>query len=238
MNILRKMWANKWILRSIFSSIYFNLYYLPLKQAVKLPILLYKPRFININMGEVKITSSNIRFGMIRLGFPQVCIYPNSGIIWDNRGICVFHGSCAIGNASAISIGKTGHVEFGNSFGASTAFRLISYYKVTFHDNVLLGWENIVTDTDFHKLTKLSGGNTKGYAPISIGKDNWFGMKCIILKGTHTPDYCTVGANSVLNKKYDYPKYSIIAGNPAKLKASGYWRDQNNNQIEYPSNGE
>lgn len=223
------------MLRSIFSTIYFNLYYLPFKQAIKLPILLYKPHLINVNRGGVKIQSNKIHFGMIRLGFPQVSIYPNSGIIWDNRGMCVFHGSCAIGNASAISIGETGTVDFGDFFGASTAFKLICYHKVTFNDQVRLGWENLVTDTDFHTLTKVSGGYTKGYAPVSIGKNNWFGMKCITLKGTHTPDYCTVGANTVLNKKYDFPPYSIIAGNPAKLKTTGYYRDMKNNKVEYPN---
>lgn len=58
------------MLRSIFSTIYFNLYYLPFKQAIKLPILLYKPHLINVNRGGVKIQSNKIHFGMIRLGIP------------------------------------------------------------------------------------------------------------------------------------------------------------------------
>lgn len=44
------------MLRSIFSTIYFNLYYLPFKQAIKLPILLYKPHLINVNRGGSKNT--------------------------------------------------------------------------------------------------------------------------------------------------------------------------------------
>lgn len=180
------------------------------------------------------ILKGNVRFGMIRLGVPTVSIYPNSGITWDNRGICVFHGSCAIGNASAISIGETGKVEFGEDFSASTAFKLVSYHNITFGEYVRFGWENTVMDTDFHTLTRLSDGKTtKGYAPITIGKNNWFGLKCVVLKGTVTPNYCTVGACSVLNKKYDFPEYSIIAGNPVELKKAGYWRNRNNDRINY-----
>ena len=56
------------LLRAIISSLYFNFKYLPFNQALKLPILLYKPYFKELK-GKVVIDSSNIYFGMIRMGF-------------------------------------------------------------------------------------------------------------------------------------------------------------------------
>ena len=48
-------------------TIYFNFHYLPFGQAIKLPIILRKPRFVRLK-GKVSIENDNVRFGMIVLG--------------------------------------------------------------------------------------------------------------------------------------------------------------------------
>lgn len=58
-------------------------------------------------------------------------------------------------------------------------------------------------------------------------------MGTLILKGTVLPDYCTVGARSLLSGKYDVPPYSILGGSPAVLKKTGYWRNSKEEKIEY-----
>lgn len=104
------------LLRAIISSLYFNFKYLPFNQALKLPILLYKPYFKELK-GKVVIDSSNIYFGMIRMGFWSTLQYPNSGIAWENQGgTVVFKGNCMIGNAASISIGRKAYIEFGENF--------------------------------------------------------------------------------------------------------------------------
>lgn len=55
-------------------------------------------------------------------------------------------------------------------------------------------------------------------------------MNCVLLKGTITADHCVVGANTILTGKYDLP-YSLIIGNPAKIKATGMYRDFSNDKI-------
>ena len=85
MSFLEKIWKRRSDLRSIFSSIYFNFKYLPFKQAVKLPILLYKPHFLKLK-GKVVIDAPKINTGMIRLGFHSVSVYPNSGITLELNG--------------------------------------------------------------------------------------------------------------------------------------------------------
>lgn len=54
MNVLKKIWKNRWILKSIIQSIYFNFHYLPYKQAFRLPILLYRPKFLKLQ-GSIAI---------------------------------------------------------------------------------------------------------------------------------------------------------------------------------------
>lgn len=233
MKSLNKVWKHRRYLRNIFQSIYFNLHYLPFKQAIKLPILLYKPKFLKLQ-GSIKI-EGEIKYGMIKLGFPTVSLYPNTGITIENHGgTIIFHGICSIGNNSYISISQKGIVEFGDNFIATTTFRLTSYDKIVFRNCVRCGWDTLIMDTDFHKLTKLSGGYSKGHAPISIGANNWFGNGCKIMKRTQTPDYCVISAGTILSGKVDAPEYSII-GNEQKIivKATGVWRNVDDDTINY-----
>lgn len=182
--------------------------------------------------GNVKIEG---KFGMIRLGFPTVSLYPTQGIVYENHGgTIVFNGLCTIGNNSAISIGTKAIVKFGDRFAASTTLRLTAYNHISFSDNVCFGWDTLVMDTDFHKLTKVSGGYSKGYAPISIGSNNWFGNGCKIMKRTTTPDYCVVSAGTRLSGPVSAPSYSVV-GNDSHIvvKATGVWRNVDDDVIEY-----
>jgi acetyltransferase-like isoleucine patch superfamily enzyme len=166
--------------------------------------------------------------GMIRLGFLNVSIYPNTGIMWENHGgLVTFKGSCTIGNASGISLGKKGNIIFGENFLATSSIKLTSYCSISFGKNTRVAWESIVMDTSFHKLKDMDG-NQKGntMAPIIIGANNWIPTRCMVLKGTKTPDFCIFGAGSILNKDYShYPSHILLAGNPLQIKATDIWRD-------------
>lgn len=233
MNILNKIWKQRSILRSLPYTIYFNFYYLPFKQAIKLPILLYKPELLKVN-GKVIIDAAVLKTGMIRLGFRTVSLYPNSGIMWENHGgTVVFNGKCNIGNDSAISIGIKGNLIFGDNFKATANMKLTSYCSIKFGNNVLVAWEVIIMDTSFHKLKDLDG-NPKGkvMTPISIGNNNWITTRCMVMKGTKTPNFCIFGAGSFLNKNYsNYPSHILLAGSPLEIKAEGIWRDMEDDSI-------
>ena len=154
----------------IHKSIYFNFHYLPFEQAVKLPILLYKPHFIKLK-GNVIIESDKVSFGMIKMGI-------------------------------SIEIG----------------------------DNTVIAYETMIMDSDWHALTDVVTGKLLNKTSfVKIGSYNFISYRCIINRGTVTPDYCTVTACSTLNKKYDFEQYSLIGGNPCKLIDEGYFMDPQNN---------
>lgn len=88
--VLKRVWRGRRILRYILHSVFFNFHYLPFHEAVKLPILLYKPKLLKLK-GTIKIKQEDkIGFGMIRLGFPEVSLYPNTGIVFENYGEPLF----------------------------------------------------------------------------------------------------------------------------------------------------
>ena len=70
---------------------------------------------------------------MIRIGSFIVSLYPNTGIVWENRGgEVIFDGYCSIGNASAISIGEKGIIQFGNNFRATARLKLTAFHYIHF----------------------------------------------------------------------------------------------------------
>lgn len=216
----------------IFHIVYFNFRYLPFKQALVLPILLYKPKLLRMK-GKVTIESNRIKTGMIRLGCYNVSLYPDAGIVWENHGgHVIFKSSCSIGNASAISIGQKGKLYFGTGFH-SNSLKIACYKSISIGDYVRMGWDCLIIDTNFHRTKRINGEASPAFGSIRIGKNNWIGLKCTVMKGTETPDYTIVAGNSVINKKYDIPEYSLIAGSPAKLKFTGIYRDLADDDIDY-----
>lgn len=51
--------------------------------------------------------------------------------------------------------------------------------------------------------------------PVEIGEYTFIGTSCVILSGTKIGKGCIVGAGSIV--KGEYPDYSVIVGNPAKI---------------------
>ena len=234
MNTITQIWRLRLYFRSILQSIYFNFHYLSFAQAIHLPILLYKPKFLALK-GRVEITGE-LKFGMIKLGFPEVSIYPNTGIMIENHGgTIVFQGSCSIGNNSSISVGERGKCVFGTRMQATTTFRLACYHSIIIGDNCSFGWDCLVMDTDFHRLTKPDRGYSKGYGPVKIGANNWFGTGCLIMKRTETPDFCTISARTVLTGGIDVPAYSVIGQKQElEIKMTNAWRNRDDDGIVYP----
>ena len=204
-------------LRTLLPSLWFNFKYLPFKQAVKLPIQLYKPTFLKLN-GSVVIESVNIRFGMIKLGFFTSAAYPNSGITIRNYGQIVFKGKCHIGNDTYIIWGRHGKIVFGDDFRITCGVKIISECGISFGEHVRFGWGGIAIDTNFHPLyEKKKEKFKKAFAPVIIGNNNWFGMNCLIMPGVTTPEYCIFGARTIVTRGGTYESYCVHGGSPIRV---------------------
>lgn len=220
-------------LRSLIPSLYFCLRYFPLKTALRLPVLIYKPRFLCMK-GTVRIEADKIRFGMIRLGFPATGIYPDSGFSFENNGgELVFGGKAFIGSASAFAIGPKGSLYLGHGVQSNAALKIVAYYRIILEEQVRFGWDCLVMDTDFHSLKKTTGEHTRGYGAIHIGTHCWLATRCTVQKRTELPPYTVVSSCSLLNRKYDIEERSVIGGIPAELKCTGLYRDIEDDLIVY-----
>ena len=67
------------------------------------------------------------------------------------------------------------------------------------------------------KFIEIAATDRPGYIiePVTIGEYTFIGTSCAILSGTTVGKACVIGAGSVV--KGNFPDYSVIAGNPAKI---------------------
>lgn len=203
-------------------SIYFCFKYLPFKTAVKLPILLSRHVYLYSMKGKIKIESAQIKMGMIRIGYGGVGIFDRkySRTIWQNNGgMVIFKGKASIGHGSRLSINEKGILTFGNNLNITAETQIICSKSISFGRDVLISWQCLFMDTDFHKVYKndVLKNNDKS---INIGNHVWIGCRNTILKGVEIVDNCIIAANSNVIKSIKQEN-SIIAGNPAKVIESG-----------------
>lgn len=109
-------------------------------------------------------------------------------------------------------------LTIGNNVGISSSV-LRCARKITIGNQVTIGANTIITDTDAHSLNPAQrAGHTNLGAvsrPVTI-KDNVFiGTSCITLKGVTIGENSVIGAGSVVTR--NIPDNEIWAGNPAKF---------------------
>lgn len=89
---------------------------------------------------------------------------------------------------------------------------------ITIGDDCLFG-NNVKIWTTNHKFEDVErpiseqGYDIKG---VTIGPNCWLGANAFVMPGTNLDEGCVVSAGAVVGAK-DYPAYSIIAGNPARV---------------------
>lgn len=207
------------LFNTLIPSIFFNLYYLPFRQAVRLPILVRKPKFKRLS-GTVCIDCEKVQFGMIWLGRNNSDVWPDNGITWSNEGKIVFKGKANVGSDGYLVVKKDSVVEFGDDFLGSASMKLVSCIGVTFGTHNRIGWGTLIMDTNFHPIYDMEKEKfQKAYGRISLGDNNWFGTGCLILHSVQTPKRCIVGAKTVVTQSCNkvFEPYCVHGGTPFRV---------------------
>lgn len=115
----------------------------------------------------------------------------------------------------------------GNNVGISSAC-IWAKESITIKDNVKIGGDCILMDTDAHNLDyqirasnlidsqgRAIDSTTANSKPIVVENDVLIGTRCIILKGVTIGEKSIIGSGSVVTKSI--PANCIAAGNPCKV---------------------
>lgn len=114
-------------------------------------------------------------------------------------------------------------LEIGDNFGM-TGGAICASESIIIADNVIVGANTTIVDTDFHPLDVAAGspqrssrrrGDAAASAPVVIEEDVFIGMNCTILKGIVIGEGSVVGAGSVVTESI--PSGVVCAGNPATV---------------------
>lgn len=206
---------------SIPKSLIFNFKYLPFKYAIRLPIIVSHRVWLKKISG--KITLSNHKTGSVLIGFGDIGIFDQkkSRTIWEVSGHVIFNGKANIGHGSKISV--SGNLSIGKDFRISAESAIIASKSIYIGNNVLISWDSLIMDTDFHKIYDSNGKQTNPSLPIYIGNNVWIGCRTFIPKGIKISEGTIISATSTVTKSLN-TKNSIIGGNPTQiLKSDVTW---------------
>jgi len=113
-----------------------------------------------------------------------------------------------------------GELSIGNNVGMSTS-AIICTHKITIGNNVMIGGNTVIYDTDFHninpeiRIKKSQDKLTALRLPVVIEANVFIGAHSTILKGVTIGENSVVGACSLISK--NIPANEVWAGNPAKF---------------------
>lgn len=119
-----------------------------------------------------------------------------------------YHGGTLFFNAT-LEI-KENAVFNSGFFSANGGSAIIVDKKVTFGEDVMLGRNVLVYDSDFHQLRDEDGKQINPPKEVTIGNHVWLTSNINILKGVTIGQDSLISAQTVINK--DIPEHSIIAG--------------------------
>lgn len=205
-------------LRCVPKTIFFNLYYLPIGQAIKFPILVnHRTKFVALG-GNVKI-SQTAKTGKIKLGFGRVQIADSkySRFIWnvETNGLVEFGNHIKIGTGSKLHV--QGHLYIGQGSNFTGETTIICNKEIKFGCKALVSWQTLFMDSDLHIITDERDVQLNENQTIYFGDNIWVGARATVLKGAMIGNNCVVSSAAVVTRTF--PANCVIGGNPAKVIA-------------------
>lgn len=152
--------------------------------------------------------------------YGRLCVHGRRGgiSIGDNCSIVSDENRnpTAGGHHTHLVAGPKGKLTIGNQVGISYAY-IVAHNSVTIEDNVLIGADTKIWDTDFHPVDFNGRMNREEphTKPVCIREGAFIGACSLILKGVTVGRHSVVGAGSVVT--HDIPDGEVWAGNPAKF---------------------
>lgn len=171
----------------------------------------------------MKINLVKLGSGLRSRGIPKLIIHRNGQLlIGNNLKINNTVSSNPVGRSyqCLFRVDKGALLKIGDNVGIS-GVSIICHKEIIISDNVKIGGNTCIYDTDFHSLNGKDRYNREKdiqhtkKEKVFIGKNVFIGAHVTILKGVHIGENSIIGACSVVSK--NIPKNQIWAGNPAKF---------------------
>lgn len=215
MTILKRLLLDIQQVPKLIRSYVFCFRYFPYEQAKKMPVFLDEPiKILGLKRGTIVIKGEvkprQIYFG---LGV-KILAREKTSIDVEGDGKIVFEGHAYFSKGSALMVDSGAVLTIGNGVGINNGCFIRCGRSITLGDEVMLGWDNEISDTDGHPVYK-DGVKIEDRMPITIGRHVWITSHVRIGKGVIIPDGCIVAKGAVVTKKHEHTN-TLIGGVPAK----------------------
>ena len=140
--------------------------------------------------------------------------------IGENMAVNSGNNHNIIGRQQKTTFWVEGKLTIGNNVGMSST-AIICNHEIEIGNNVTIGGNTVIYDTDFHSLdasarnNKFSDKKNAKWGKVTLKENVFIGSHVTILKGVTINVNSIIGACSVIAK--DIPANEIWAGNPAKF---------------------
>lgn len=187
-------------------------------------IRLFFHHFFHVFLTKMKLFSNEVQLGknMGTTGSPFISVTMGGHMkIGDNFKMNNdITGNPLSFHPCSFWVGKKACLLIGNNVGISQS-TIITHSLITIGNNVKIGADCLIVDTDFHSLNPQKRMDTfedrkaVNVKPVTICDNVFIGARTIVLKGVEIGENSIVGAGSVVTK--NIPPNEIWAGNPAKF---------------------
>lgn len=205
-------------------TLWFNFKALPMKQALRVPILISWNVKVR-SVGHITLGGS-VTPGMISIGVIKIDPWETNSdqIIFSNEGHIHFGGRTKIHPGVRLAVQPGAELLMGECVLFGCKSRIVCARSITLGNNVRFSWECQLFDTDFHFLTNLTTGHVHHrQRPVVIGDDVFVGNRTTIGKGTILPVGSVISCCSKVSGDFtSQGSNPLIMGNPAQIVATGY----------------
>lgn len=198
------------ILLSTIRSIRFNLECFPLREAIKMPVLLhYKLRLgARGHRGAIRIEAP-IRPRMITFGIHQGSFNIASENMYleiGKGGQLITHGSVAFYKGCNITINEKATLEVGKDCVFNANMLISAARAICLGEQVFVGWNVTILDGDGHDMIDLQTGQIiNENRPVIIDDRCWLAANTTVTKGVHLAHDVIVPNGTNLHKSCETP---------------------------------
>ena len=204
---------------SVIKTLLFNLRVFPFGTAVRLPVLLGRHiRVRGCGRGSIVLPEKPSSFMLVLgvTGSRDLDHFNPSGssLIIEKGSRLVIKGSARLARHFSVLIKNGASLTLGDGFTCNNGCTLSCVKGITVGDDVLLGGNIALRDSDGHKIYN-DGSPSVPEKEIIIGGHVWICNDSVLLKGAEIAAGSIVAHSSVVTSAF-YCENALIAGSPAR----------------------
>lgn len=203
-----KLSTVKWYLKHIdmLQFIKYNFFSKIVIREKKYYLRPYKNAVLDLHKeARIYIKGKNADIGINKLKGSKAETYlrMSKGAVWNSNNGCSMYYN------SDLEI-KENAVFTSGFFTENTGSAIICTTGITIGDNVMMGRNNLIYDSDFHSIVNKNGIPRNPNREVVIGDHVWMTTNVTVLKGVTIEKGCIISANTTVTA--NIPEASIASG--------------------------